>query len=128
MTVQDTVEVAHVEDEIKHEEKIVSTIDLSELCLFKPLPEIFFETGSIFDINWWDTANVAYAASLLFGTDLMELLTHKVALMKSGSFMISLRPLCLDLQPEYKQRIVLVSESFFKMSWQMAKVYIYRIV
>lgn len=91
-----------------------------------PLPEIEFIQGSIFDHEWYKDADVAYAASLLFTDHMMFLLTEQVFKMKKGSWLISLKPLCL-ITPESKNRIVLREQSFHRMSWQMAEVYIYQI-
>ena len=85
------------------------------------LPEIVFETNDIFQVDWFSDADVVYAASLLFSEEMMVQLNERVHRMKRGSYFINLRELPLS------SKLVLVSESFFKMSWQMAKVYIYRI-
>lgn len=68
-----------------------------------------------------------YAASLLFSDDMMEKLTQQVMLMTSNSWFISLKPLAL-LSEERQSKVKLKSESFYKMSWRMAKVYIYQIL
>ena len=175
------------------------------------LPTIEFITGNIFEINWWNTADVMYMASLLFTHDMMLHMNLLIRLMKSNSCIITLKPLLLDIElhtlldnddnietaasgctaesnnnnnnvssniiinnnnnnhnsttnmktthttTENKKnqslitadsnflkllyhkftteeqmkirsnRVILRHESFFKMSWQMAKVYIYRI-
>lgn len=90
-----------------------------------PLPEIIFQKGDIFEVEWWREADVAYAASLLFTPTMMERLAEQVLLMKSGSWFISLRPLSPRVP---SHRLKLRSESFFRMSWQMAKVFVYEIV
>jgi hypothetical protein len=125
-----------------------------------PLPSIEFVCGDVFEVEWWHTADVVYAASLLFSDRMMERLTARVRLMKQGAWCISLMPLLLDRMPgvpssasvravgadsesldeseQSKQEIavqsslvyrmpVLKHASFFKMSWQMAMVYIYQI-
>jgi trans-aconitate methyltransferase len=91
-----------------------------------PLPEIEFIQGSIFDHEWFKDADVAYAASLLFTDHMMLLLTEQVMKMKEGSWLISLKPLCL-ITSETQSRVVLRERSFHKMSWQMAEVFIYQI-
>ena len=119
-----------------NEEELCKLIDASALELLLPLPEILFQCGDIFEIPWWETADVVYAASLLFNDEMIRELTIKAAMMKSGSFIISLKPLSVeasnwntDEREKLKiDRITLISESFFKMSWQMAKVYIYKLI
>jgi hypothetical protein len=98
----------------------------SVLEAFLPLPKIEFTQGSIFDHDWFEDADVAYAASLLFTDRMMLLLTEQVMKMKKGSWLISLKPLCL-MTSERQNRIVLRERSFHKMSWQMAEVFIYQI-
>jgi len=56
----------------------------------------------------------------------------QVQQMKTNSWLVTLKPLPQnddDKQqlPPQARRIELVQESFYKMSWQMAKVYFYRI-
>lgn len=102
---------------------------------FSPLPEISLKCGDIFnpctgtdetgEVPWWEEATVAYAASLLFSDDMLARLLERVRLMTPHSIFISLRP--LPLTEEDSARIILIEESFFKMSWQMAKVYFYMI-
>lgn len=119
----------------------------TELALLQPLPEILFDCGNIFDINWWEEADVVYVASLLFTDAMMIALTHCVYRMKVDSYFISLKPLHIlnsnskiatrsatvsnnetDNYDDLESRtITLISESFFKMSWQMAKVYLYKV-
>lgn len=127
-------QVEHIENGIvsaEHPRSVDVLVDLLQECrtrdaLFPP-PDIQFTAGSIFDIDWWTCGEeecvVAYAASLLFSEDMMKQLTEKTRLLSSGSWMISLKPLILDEGDA--RRIVLKHESFFKMSWQMAKVYVY---
>ena len=64
-----------------------------------PLPDISFTLGSIFDIDWWSTADVVYVASLLFSDDMVYRLCECVSRMKKGSWVISLRPLSLLALP-----------------------------
>ena len=98
---------------------------------YSPLPEIVLKCGDIFnpcttdDNNrpWWEEATIAYAASLLFSDDMMVRLLERVRLMTPHSVFISLKP--LPLTEHDVLRICLIEESFFKMSWQMALVYIY---
>jgi hypothetical protein len=94
-----------------------------------------FTCGDIFEIDWWSTADVVYCASLLFTDAMMVQLSELVYKMKVGSWFVSLKPLS-EVSPSgtdsncdgQSAAFRLVDESFFKMSWQMAKVYIYRIV
>mmetsp|Transcript_13168 Transcript_13168/g.19793 ORF Transcript_13168/g.19793 Transcript_13168/m.19793 type:complete len:409 (-) Transcript_13168:736-1962(-) len=101
----------------------------SELQLFTPMPEIVLQTGDIFEVEWWKEADVVYTASLLFSQKMMESLTKCVLQMKPNSWFISLRPLLLNTNNDGSEihKVQLHSESFFRMSWQMAKVYIYKI-
>jgi SAM-dependent methyltransferase len=101
------------------------------------LPVIEFTEGDIFLIPWWITADVVYVASLLFSNEMMEQLTRLVYQMKENSVFITLKPLLLvssedstssdSTERGSKVDVHLVHESFFKMSWQMAKVYIYQV-
>jgi SAM-dependent methyltransferase len=117
----------------KNEEllKICSSIEFQKYIL--PLSTIIFEQGNIFDIPWWETSDVVYVASLLFSEDMMIQLSQCASKMKKGSCIITLSPL-INLvnkessEAEIRNEHVLFHESFFKMSWQMAKVYIYSIV
>eukprot|EP01032_Pedospumella_encystans_P013181 gene13181-15192_t len=87
------------------------------------------EDESPFHLNWWKDADVVYAASLLFSEAMMQTLTIQVSWMKPGAWMVSLKPLLLERNADQlKSTVVLRSESFYKMSWQMAKVYIYQVV
>ena len=98
---------------------------------FTPLPhDISIQHGDIFDIDWFTEANVVYCASLLFSEDMMDTLLNRCLLMNPGSIFISLKPLprCDGGVSASGKRIVLMSESFYRMSWQMAKVYIYQVV
>lgn len=97
-----------------------------DLRALTPLPRITYEVGDIFTTEWWTDADVVYAASLLFSEDMMERLTQQVMEMKTNSWFITLRSLTITTD-ERKQKIHLFHESFFKMSWEMANVFIYRI-
>jgi len=114
------------------------------------LPDITFTHGNIFEIPWWEEANVIYVASLLFSESMMVELTKLALKIKLGSWFVSLQPLRLEeialkeQQDENgddyfssssssnssatvrKNKLILCSESFYKMSWNMAKVYIYQ--
>ena len=106
---------------------IIKTED--NLSAILPIPDISLEVGDIFANDWWSDCYVAYAASLLFTPEMMSQLVHCVGRMRIGSWFISLKPLPLDeLGDEVAKRISLQHETFFKMSWQMAKVYIYKII
>ena len=98
--------------------------------LNQPLPEVKIELGDIFAVDWWSDADVVYCASLLFSNEMMRCLGEKVLLMKSGSYFVSLKPLeGIDpvVEKAHGKRHCLVSDSFYKMSWQMARVFIYSI-
>mmetsp|Transcript_7737 Transcript_7737/g.13044 ORF Transcript_7737/g.13044 Transcript_7737/m.13044 type:complete len:439 (-) Transcript_7737:112-1428(-) len=117
------------------ESEIVSIIQHSpggQYLLTEGIPELRLDVGDIFEIDWWTEAAVVYCASLLFSQDMMEKLTRKVYMMKPGTVFITLKPLCLrsesDEQPSPASQVQLVSDSFYKMSWHMARVYIYRIM
>lgn len=82
------------------------------------------------EVAWWEVADVAFAASLLFPPEMMLRLAEQVASMRPGSVFLSLKPL-----PEVESRGLesrgtrarLIGESFFQMSWQKALVYTYRL-
>ena len=129
----------------EEESEFVFSLDAKSRELLSPMPEILFEEGDIFLIPWWETADVVYAASLLFSDKMMRQLTLKVSLMKPNSWFITLKPLYNSeemkkqenhipgitiITKEQESRIntiCMVSDSYFKMSWQMARVYVYRI-
>ena len=92
-----------------------------------PLPEITIINGDIFENEWEVDADVVYAASLLFSEEMMCRLTRKVCGMKNGSWFVTLKPLLLVECGDVSSHVHLKEESFFKMSWQMAKVYFYKI-
>lgn len=91
-----------------------------------PVPHVEYETNDIFQTSWWQDCKVCYAASLLFSDDMMENLTKQVLFMNTGSWFITLKPLILNTA-ERHEKILLRHESFFDMSWEMAKVFIYQI-
>lgn len=109
------------------------TWTVEEKQLFQLVPFIDYITGSIFDHPWYVDADIVYAASLLFSESMMQQLLAQVCQMKTNSWLITLKPLplCKDTaDPTYHpsfERVQLVQESFYKMSWQMAKVYFYRL-
>ena len=100
-----------------------------------PLPSINLENGDIFEVNWWEDADIVYVASLLFSDEMIQKLSYLALKMKIGSKIISLRPLIDDMNyrndfntsddKKTHGKFKLINESFFKMSWQMARVYIY---
>ena len=101
--------------------------------------DVKLEAGDIFDCSWWDNTDVCYCASLLFSDGMMERLHEQVLLMPTGAVFLTLKPLPLRLQKEEEENEVdnkgekeksarLVSESFYQMSWHLAKVYMYTIV
>lgn len=112
-------------ENISHEKSLVHSL-VNELNIMDPnikeIP-IEFKVGDMFQEDWYEGCYIAYAASLLFSNEMMEQLALQVELMPCHSWFISLKPL-----PSSSVRVVLFEESFFKMSWQMAKVYIYHIV
>lgn len=114
--------------------KIPAIIETKEdLEALLPLPSISIEVGNIFEVDWWtEGPTVAYAASLLFTEDMMMQLADRVRRMQPNSWFISLKLLPDLLESDGsdgdRRTVVLEDESFYKMSWQMAKVYIYRIV
>lgn len=126
--IHSTIEESNFNSE-KNSVKILELLHETEsLNAFLPIPEIVFEVGNIFEVDWWTDCYVAYAASLLFSEEMMVMLSQKVLLMHSGSWFISLKPLILPDGDSPGVGIVsLEHETFFKMSWQMARVYIYRI-
>eukprot|EP01041_Mallomonas_annulata_P007465 gene7465-15277_t len=125
--------------------------------LFSSLPEILFFQDDIFVIEWWKESDVVYVASLLFSDEMMNRLAILVTQMKPLSWFISLKPLpqtqlhtqsASQPQPQLKSQTADTSsnssesdesvftsnripnlrfESFYRMSWQMAKVYFYQI-
>lgn len=101
------------------------SITESDKKLFNPLVPIEYIHGSIFEYDWWTDSDVAYTASLLFSDEMMQTLVSLVLKMKPNSWIISLRP--LPLTEEEALRVKLVNDSFFKMSWQMARVYTYQV-
>jgi SAM-dependent methyltransferase len=99
----------------------------SDAQLLQPLPNITFHCGDMFALDWRD-ADVVYAASLLFSTPMMETLTLQASQLRPGAWVISLKPLLLEECRERLQNsIVLRTAEWYKMSWQMAKVYMYQV-
>jgi hypothetical protein len=98
---------------------------LNDKALFDPFPAINYVHGSIFDYDWWSDCDVAYTASLLFTDEMMQQLVTRVLKMKAGSWFITLK--LLPLQIDESVKIKLINDSFFKMSWQMARVYTYQV-
>jgi hypothetical protein len=111
--------------------------------IFIPVPNVEFLCGDIFEIDWWTTATVAYCASLLFTDAMMAKLSVLVCQMQLNSWFITLKPLLgmsmvraadqiivdgIDAGSRSDKGYELIHDSFFKMSWQMARVYVYRIV
>jgi hypothetical protein len=71
---------------------------------------------------WYCEADCVYVASLLFSEDMMERLCSLAHCMKPGAVLISLRPI-VSADPN---RIELITDSFYQMSWQKSRVYVYR--
>jgi hypothetical protein len=108
------------------------------LLLPAALPTIQFDCHDIFELNWWDTGDVVYCASLLFSDEMMTQLLERVWRMKPGAYFISLKPFpsrnpvrqgdsIFEIDGRDGRRMTLVSDSFYRMSWQMARVYIYHL-
>lgn len=114
-----------VEDETSSDTFTV-TSDISEVYLPR-IPDIQLIEGDIFQIPWWESADVVYTASLLFSDSMMEELSLLALRMKPDSIFITLKPLPITSSESLSVSMILVHESFFKMSWQMAKVYIYQL-
>ena len=83
----------HIKDETVSSKESSFLLSVEDAQLLLPCPEIVFETGDIFEVDWWTEADVAYAASLLFSDAMMARLSEKVLLMKPGSWFITLKPL-----------------------------------
>lgn len=96
-----------------------------------PLPaEIVIEQGDIFEIEWYRGADIVYCASLLFSEHMLDQLHDCCLNMPVGSIFISLRPIVGSVTASANTSdkfMELISESFYRMSWHMAKVYIYKI-
>lgn len=104
-------------------------------------------------VNRRDDAGVIYVASLLFDNSLMALLAERMQKLRKGTRVISLKPIpdlgpSRDSPPQEDARVdtceagvqrcgssgevakgrgglKLLHEGVFRMSWQMARVYIY---
>lgn len=111
----------HDKDDSLQKDLMVTPCDRQ---IFYPLPPIDYIHGSIFDYDWSD-CDVAYTASLLFSEDMMLQLVPLVLRMKPGSWFISLQQ--LPLAENQKHVVKLMNDSFFKMSWQMARVFTYQV-
>ena len=99
------------------------SVSVGRRCKTKTETETETETEA--GVAWWEVADVAFAASLLFPPEMMLSLAEQVASMKPGAVFLSLKPL-----PEVAStgpRARLIGESFYQMSWQKALVYTYRI-
>lgn len=152
----DLMQHASLSDNINHNDNTVLHVDMACSPTFSPedevmrimqqsaggrrllqegLPALQLDTGDIFELDWWSDAAVVYCASLLFSDHMMVRLGERVAMMRPGASFISLRPLPLQASggegstalATAPKRVVLVSDSFYKMSWHMARVYIYHI-
>lgn len=103
------------------------SLSLTEAALLKPLPQITFHCGDMFEHDW-SQADVVYAASLLFSAPMMETLTLQASRLHPGAWAISLKPLLLEeCAGRMQHRMELRTAEWYKMSWQMAKVYIYQV-
>ena len=95
--------------------------------------DLNFKVGDIFEVNdehpidsdWCEAADVFYCANLLFSEGMIHALSRKVVGMKAGAVFISLRQLDEDITAG---RAVLLEESFYKMSWHYASVFVYLIL
>lgn len=116
--------------------------DVAEMAadrsVFTHVPDIRFDVGDIYLIPWWESASVVYVASLLFSNDMMERLTDLALRLQPGSVVVSLKAFprtrpdsasWCDTEGESANKgrpyLRLVSDSFYRMSWQMAQVLIY---
>lgn len=115
------------EDELTKSEEIESLDPAIQDFYRDRLPEIELVEGDIFAIPWWESADVVYVASLLFSEEMMRQLSLLTLRMKNNAVFITLKPLVFPTEST-DGPAELVHESFFKMSWQMAKVFIYRII
>lgn len=103
-------------------------LTIAERALLNPIADITFHCGDMFQYDW-SNADVVYAASLLFSTPMMEQLTIQASSLKPGSWIISLKPLLLEECAAYMRHMIeLRTSEWFKMSWQMAKVFIYQVL
>ena len=119
---------SHIENPEMDMVKILQHNPGGKNILNEGLPPLQLDAGDIFEIDWWSSAAVVYCASLLFSEDMMDRLSEKVRLMTPGSVFITLKPLNAEVLDNLSgSSVVLVSDSFYKMSWHMARVYIYRI-
>lgn len=118
------------DDTSKREDIIALLSSVQVASAFQPLAHMDFFVGDIFDktiYDWTREGDVVYCASLLFTDDMMTKITCMVEHMKEGAFFITLRPLCLSTPPPPDSRIEFRCSSFYRMSWQMAMVYVYQI-
>lgn len=116
---------------------LLSTPTGQTLCNEGALPDIVIECNDIFTLNWSDEADVVYCASLLFSDEMMSRLLEMVWQMKSDSYFISLKPfvsphhtqgnILSEFDNGHGRHLTLISDSFYRMSWQMARVYIYQV-
>lgn len=113
------------------EKEIIDTLQHSpggRRILSENLAAIQLDTGDIFSLDWWSSADVVYCASLLFSENMMTTLSERVQRMRPGAWFITLKPLSpLTSSGEQSTEAVLVSDSFYKMSWGMARVYLYQL-
>jgi predicted RNA methylase len=108
---------------------VQDTLTHEEVALITPLSAVTFLCGDMFAYDWWTSADVVYATSLLFSDAMMETLTLQASRLRPGAWVISLKPLLLSLcAAQMQRRIELRTEGWYKMSWQMAKVYIYQVL
>lgn len=103
------------------------SVDTAALRALLPLPDhVLMQCGDIFQIDWFLEASVVYCASLLFSESMLDNLHALCLEMRPGAVFISLRPFP-KIMPGCTRYLELISDSFYRMSWQMAKVYIYQI-
>jgi hypothetical protein len=123
-----------LEGDVSNDERHCSEFRLDkdvQLFYNDRLPEIEFVNGDVFCYPWWETADIVYVASLLFSDKMMEDLSFLVLRMKKNSVFVTLKPLITTenaTTTTTTREFQLVHESFFRMSWQMAKVYMYKVV
>lgn len=140
ITIKENIEQSTSEEEVPavtgscdddySKEYLTDVLRADNIATLLPLPAINFITCDIFNIssnNLHDVIHadvnktIIYCANLLFSPAMIEQLTVIIAKsLAEGSYFISLKPIS-------SMRLQLIEESFFQMSWQKAKVYIYAV-
>ncbi len=140
ITMKECVEQSPTEEEVPtvtgscdddyEKECLTDVLRADNIATLLPLPAMNFMTCDMFNIasnNLHDVIyadinkTVIYCANLLFSPAMIEQLTVIIAnSLAEGSYFVSLKPIT-------SVRLQLIEESFFQMSWQKAKVYIYAV-